>query len=240
MGETFEFRDLSGSEFWAVDLQRSTFRDVDLSGSRLSQSRLVDVEIDAQIDRLVVNGVDVTDIVNSGDPWFALRSRVFPIGLDGVAAWPMFTEAWNEAIERAGSLPDEARHASVNGQWSFVQTLRHLVFATDKWFTVPVVGGPYHPSGLPNTGSDGLDWPGRDRASAPTFDAAVATWRACARRLQDWIDALDDPAALDVIVDVVENGPHAVHDCVGVVFEEHFQHLRYAHRDLATLQPPNA
>ena len=32
-------------------------------------------------------------------------------------------------------------------EWSFVETLRHLVFAMDKWFTVPVVGEPFHPIG---------------------------------------------------------------------------------------------
>jgi hypothetical protein len=36
-------------------------------------------------------------------------------------------------------------------------------------------------------------------------------------------------------VEVLENGASAVHDCIGVVFEEHFQHLRYALRDLDRL-----
>lgn len=44
-------------------------------------------------------------------------------------------------------------HESVNEEWSFVQTLRHLVFAMDKWFTAPILGDRFHPIGLPNTGS---------------------------------------------------------------------------------------
>ena len=43
------------------------------------------------------------------------------------------------------------------------------------------------------------------------------------------------PAALKIEVAVLENGASAVHDCIGVVFEEHFQHLRYATRDLDRL-----
>ena len=60
MAEQFEFQDLSDSVFWGVDLQRATFRDVDLMGARISHARLANVVIDAEIDRLVINGVDVT------------------------------------------------------------------------------------------------------------------------------------------------------------------------------------
>ncbi|HMJ78915.1 MAG TPA: hypothetical protein VK507_23220 [Iamia sp.] len=50
-------------------------------------------------------------------------------------------------------------------------------------------------------------------------------------------DHLDDiePAASTVEVVVLENGPSAVHDCIGVVFEEHVEHLRDATRDLDRL-----
>jgi hypothetical protein len=37
-------------------------------------------------------------------------------------------------------------------------------------------------------------------------------------------------------VEVLENGPHSLHDCILVVFEEEFWHLRYARRDLALLE----
>ena len=61
-------------------------------------------------------------------------------------------------------------HESVGGEWSFVDTLRHLVFAMDKWFTTPILGDEeFHPIGLPNTGSADFGWPGLDRSAAPTF-----------------------------------------------------------------------
>ena len=52
--------------------------------------------------------------------------------------------------------------------------------------------------------------------------------------MRDYLDDVE-AAALTVEVEVLENGPTAVHDCIGVVFEEHFHHLRYALRDLDRL-----
>lgn len=235
MVEQFEFRDLRDAVFWGVDLRGTTFRDVDLTGARIMQARLADVVVDAEIDRLVVNGVDVTAYVNDRDEWYALRSQVRPTEPGAMRqGWQVFVTAWGSAIERAQALPDEQRHASVDGEWSFVQTLRHLVFATDKWFTAPILGGAFHPIGLPNTGSAGFGWPGLDAAAAPTFEEAVDAWRDRAGQLRDHLDGID-PEALAVEVEVLENGPTEVHDCIGVVFEEHFQHIRYALRDLDRL-----
>jgi hypothetical protein len=235
MADQFEFRDLSDAEFWGVDLQRATFRDVDLTGARISHARLADVVIDAEIDRLVVNGVDVTAYVNERDEWFALRSQLQPKDPDSMRqGWEAFLAAWGSAIERAQRLPEDRRHASVDGEWSFVQTVRHLVFATDKWFTVPILGGAFHPIGLPNSGSADLAWPGIDDLADPTFDDAVAAWRNRSEDVRGHLAGIE-PAALPVEVTVLENGPSAVHDCIGVVFDEHFHHLRYAMRDLDRL-----
>jgi hypothetical protein len=235
MAEAFEFRDLSDAVFWGVDLQRATFRDVDLMGARISHARLVDVAIDAEIDRLIVNGVDVTAYVNERDEWFALRSHLHPTVPERMReGWQMFVAAWNGTIERAQSLPDDQRHAGVDGEWSFVQTVRHVLFATDKWFTVPILGAGFDPIGLPNSGSADFGWPGLDAGADPNFDEAVGAWRERAGLLSDYLDDVGAPALM-AKVDVLENGPTAVHDCIGVVFEEHFQHLRYARRDLDRL-----
>jgi hypothetical protein len=235
MAEAFEFRDLSDAVFWGVELQRSTMRDVDLTGARISHGRLVDVVIDGQIDGLVVNGVDVTDYVNERDAWFSLRSQLHPTDLDAMRqGWQAFVAAWSGAIERAQRLSEAQRHASVDGEWSFVETVRHLVFATDKWFIVPILGGAFWPMGLPNSGSVDFGWPGIDGAAVPTFEEAVAAWRSRCDQLRDHLDDIE-PAALSVEVTVLENGAGAVHDCIGVVFEEHFHHLRYATRDLDRL-----
>lgn len=235
MADEFEFQDLSDASFWGVDLRRAAFRDVDLSGARISHARLVDVEVDAEIDRLVVNGVDVTAFVNEHDPWFDLRSRARPSRPERLGDdWDAFVAAWEETIGLAASLPERQQHASVDGEWSFVQTVRHLVMATDKWFTAPVLGREFHPIGLPNTGSLDFHFPGVDPAADPSFDEAVAVWRERAASLRAFLEGItDDDATREV--EILENGPHTVQDGIGVVFEEHFQHLRYARRDLDRL-----
>jgi hypothetical protein len=204
-------------------------------GARVSHARLADVIIDAELDRLVINGVDVTAYVNERDEWFALRSQLRPTDLDSMRrGWQESLAAWASAIERAQTLSEEQRLASVDGEWSFVETIRHLVFATDKWFTVPILGGAFHPIGLPNSGSANFGWPGVDAAADPTFEEAVAAWRDRSGQLRDHLDDLE-PAALTVDVAVLENGASAVQNCISVVFEEHFQHLRYTTRDLDRL-----
>jgi DinB superfamily len=65
-------------------------------------------------------------------------SAADPQGL--AAAWVMIEGLWSETIERARKLPEPVLHEQVNGEWSFVQTHRHLVLATDCWLRRMVKG----------------------------------------------------------------------------------------------------
>lgn len=235
MGEEFEGRDLSEAVFWGVDLQRATFRDVNFTGASMHGVWLVDVTIDGLVDRLVVNGVDVTDHVNANDPWQPLRGMLRPSDRAGLLASLDETDRmWQETIAQARALPDATRHESVNGEWSFVQTLRHLVFGIDKWFTHAVTGGAFHPMGLTNTGSADFPFPGVDRDADPTFDEAVAARAERMGLVRSHIETAD-AAELQREVEVLENGTTPVLECALVVLEEAFEHLRYARRDLALL-----
>jgi hypothetical protein len=228
--------DLAGAVFWGADLRGAQFRDVNLRDVTMSHAWLVDVEIDAFVDRLVVNGVDVTAFVNEHDRWYPLRTVLnVPDPESAGAAWAQLCAAWDATIARAQQLPDEALHRSVGGEWSFVQTLRHLVFATDKWWTAPILGAPFHEFGLPNTGSMDFPWPDLDRDAAPALTEILAVRADLAANLAGYLAAItaDD---LDRSVDILENGPHEVRACIATVFEEHFWHLRYADRDLAQLE----
>jgi hypothetical protein len=235
MAEEFEFREMRDAVFWGVDLRGARFRDVDLSGARISHARVVDVDIDALVDRLVVNGVDVTGYVNERDPWHAVRAALLRTDPEGMRdGWRAVEAAWAQADDRARQLTEAQRHESVRGEWSYVHTLRHLVFATDKWFTVPIAGGAFHPIGLPNTGSRDFGWPGLDLDADPTFDEALAVRAARAAGFGAYLDAVT-PEVLSRVVEVLENGPNPVQDCLLCVLEEEFQHLRYALRDLDAL-----
>ncbi len=200
--------------------------------------RLVDVDIDGLIDGLVVNGVDVTAYVNEHDPWYPLRGMLRPTDVAGLGATLDALDAtWAATIDRARALTDAQLHQSVDGEWSFVQTQRHLVFGVDKWFTVPLLGeSAFHSLGLPNTGSRDFGWPGIDPEARPSLDEVLAVRDEQAARLRRFVDGVSmDEFGRDV--DVLENGRVPLSECFYTVFDESFEHHRYAVRDLEQLEP---
>lgn len=58
-------------------------------------------------------------------------------------------------------MPADTVDVPVDGEWSFAQTLRHLVLATDVWLRRAIleVEQPFHPFGQAGPGAedDGLD-----------------------------------------------------------------------------------
>jgi hypothetical protein len=234
MPQEFE-GDLSGAVFWGADLSGARFRDVNLSGARISHAWLVDVDIDALVERMVINGVDVTDYVNERDPWYPLRAMIRPTDAQGMRdAWVALEDEWATTLDLALALPDDALRESVNGEWSFVQTLRHLVFAVDKWFTAPVLGEPFHRIGLPNSGSVDFPWPGLQYDLTPSVSDVLALRADRSTRVRDFLVSVST-SDFTRPVEVLENGTNPLQECLYTVFEEEFWHNRYARRDLAQL-----
>src|SRR5262245_30018313 len=235
MPEEFE-GDLKEAVFWGADLGGARFRDVNLTGVRISHSLVTDVDIEAFVDKLVVNGVDVTDYVNERDEWYPVRAMIRASDPDGMrAAWPALEEVWAPTIARAQALGEEKAQESVNEEFSFVQTLRHLVMAMDKWFTAPILGGSFHAMGLPNTGSVDFPWPGLDYSLKPSLAEALAVRADRAATFRGYLADVD-AADLPRVVEVLENGQATVLDCLQTVMEEEFWHNRYARRDLSVLE----
>jgi hypothetical protein len=235
MPEEFE-GDLAGAVFWGADLSGARFRDVNLTDAKISHAWLVNVDIDALVDRLVINGVDVTSYVNERDPWYPLRAMLRASNpVDMRATWAALEGEWAKTIARAQALPEDALHESVDDEFSFVQTLRHLVFAMDKWFTVPVLGDSFHPIGVPNSGSVDFGWPGLDYDLSPSVSEALAVRADRAARFRDYLGSVAE-TDLTRPIEVLENGTNPLHECIYTVFEEEFWHNRYALRDLAQLE----
>jgi uncharacterized damage-inducible protein DinB len=228
--------DLTEAVFWGADMKGARFRDVDLTGARISHAALVDVDIDAFVDRLVVNGVDVTDYVNERDEWYPVRAMIRasdPEGLRG--GWAALQEVWAPTIARAQALGEDKAQESVNGEFSFVQTVRHLVFAMEKWFNAPILGQSFHAMGLPNTGSLEFPWPGLEYEARPSLAEALAVRTERAETFREYLAELD-ASELPREVEVLENGTATVLECLWTVMEEEFWHNRYAGRDLAVLE----
>jgi hypothetical protein len=150
------------------------------------------------------------------------------------ATWAALTETWAATLEQAGALPEAAWHERLGGEWSFVETVRHLIFAMDKWFTDPILGEPFHPIGLPNSGSADFPWPRLDPSAAPTASDVLAVRAERCTRFGDHLASL---TAMDTgTVEVLENGTVEWRECFLAVFEEEFWHNRYARRDIAALR----
>ena len=234
----FEGADLRGAQFRDVDLSDARIEGANLTNVKMSDVWLVNVDIDGMFNGVKINGVDVTSYVSSElariNPERALLEPTDPDGMR--AAWAAVSSRWDATIERAHQLPEETLHVSVDGEFSFVQTLRHLVFAIDKWFTVPLLGGEFDPMGLPNTGSLDFPWPGLDRDADPSFADALAVRRDRAARFARYLADLE-PGDLTQTREVLENGNAPVQACLHVVFEEEMAHLGYATRDLDALEP---
>jgi hypothetical protein len=232
----FEDADLSRSQFLEVDLTGARFEGANLTDVTMNEVWLVNVAIDGMIANLNINGVDVTSYVHAEltrtNPERALLMPTDPDGMR--ASWREVSARWDAAIERAQRLPEATLQASVNGEFSFVQTLRHLVFGIDKWVIVPILDGTFSPIGLPNTGSLDFPWPDLDRETSPSFAEALAVWRDRNDRIAHFLADLD-PSVLTETRVVLENGAAPVQACVHAILGEGVAHLGYAVRDLDVL-----
>jgi hypothetical protein len=235
MPEEIFDRDLSDATLWGVNLRGATFRDADLSGATFFHTAWTNVSIDGVIDRMVVNGVDVTEYVNAHDRWYPLRNQLEPTTAAGVlSAWRAIESEWVALCDRVqaeSSLAD----VSVNGEWTLRQTMRHLLFAMDKWFSFPFLGATtFTACGLPNTGSQGREWPGLDPDADPTFDEVLGICAVQSDRFANFLETtnFDD---LPETVEILENGEMPTVMCFHAVLEEEFEHLRYVLRDLEPL-----
>ena len=245
VGARLEGVDLTGAAFTRVDLDGATFRGVNLRRVTVSGSDLVDVTIDAgDLENVMINDVPIGPLVdaelNRRDPD---RVLAHPTDADGFQrGWAMLEQRWADTVAHARELPPERLHASVDGEWSFVETLRHLVFATQSWVGRGVLGdpAPWHPLGLPwDEAPDEWGLP-RDREARPTLDEVLAVraqHQAAVRRV---LEGLTDEL-LDTVPDVALDTPwpppgETVRQCLGVVLGEEYAHRRYAERDLAVLE----
>jgi uncharacterized protein YjbI with pentapeptide repeats len=170
-GSHFERVDLTGAEFRTVDITHARLRGVDLTGVVMRGVELVDARIDGEIHNLLVNGVDVAPLVNAElDRQYPDRAKMRPTDPAGFReAWDIMERLWDGTVARARSLVPELLRESVDGEWSFIETLRHLVFATDAWVRRAILGDPVGPA-RPAVGRDAghCGGPARPRGASIT------------------------------------------------------------------------
>jgi hypothetical protein len=241
----FVNQDLTGSTFRSCNLVDVTMRGVELNRVTIRDSEVVDLDIHAEIVRLTVNGVDVGPLVEAElDRRYPDRPKMRPTSADGFReAWDTVERLWDGTVERARRLGPDRLHESVEGEWSFIETLRHLSFATDCWVRRAILGdpSPWDPLDLPWDGM--ADTPGvpRDRPARPTLDEALALRRSRMGTVRAYVDGLTDDRLAGQTQPVDGPGwPPArafpIAECLRVVLNEEWEHRLYAERDLAVLE----
>jgi uncharacterized damage-inducible protein DinB len=241
---TSEFR---AARFFEANLSDSRFHSCDLRRVKVTDSWLTDLNVSGLIERVIVNDIDVTAYVQSElDSRYPERAqaRALNTAADFRAMWDTLQRLWAETAARAEKLPEAARYEQVDGEWSFTETMRHLVFATDAWAARPILDQecPFHPLGLPHSvyprdaaAKLGLELMG-EPSYAEVMDAR-GDRQALVRRL---VDGLTDDEAARVCTRTPAPGypedPHTVGQCLAVIMDEECEHRRYAVRDLALLE----
>jgi hypothetical protein len=245
----FERVDLRGAQLRAVNLSDAQFRGVYMRGVVMRGVELVDAEIHGEIVNLTINGVDVGPLVDAElNRRYPDRAKMRPADPAGFReAWDVVERMWRETVERAGRLQPDLLHESVDGEWSFIETLRHLVFATDAWIRRAVLGdpAPWDPLDLP--WDEMPDTPGvpRDRAVRPSLDTVLALRRDRMATVRQVIEGLTDESLAGHTKPVDAPGwpeprSYPVRECLLVILSEEWEHRLYAERDLDALESRGA
>ncbi len=200
-----------------------------------------------ELGTVIVNDVDVTAYVMADlDRRYSelVQMREVKTADDFRAMHETVERLWAETVARAERLPENVRHQRVADEWSFVETLRHLVFATDVWVE-RMVGGketPFHRLGLPPSGysPDGARDLGVEPDARSSYAEVLALHRDALRRMRECVATItdDELASMRTAAPAPEweEMTASVGQCLGVVLEEHCQHRRFAERDVALLE----
>lgn len=244
-GARFEDVDLNNAYFHDVDLTNARFRQVDLTGVTIRGAALIDMDVSGMLHNLLVNGVDVVPLVEAElDRRYPERAKMRPSDAPGFReAWEIVERLWQGTVDRARSMPPDTLHERVDGEWSFTETLRHLVFATDAWVRRAVLGepSPWDPLDLPHDEMPEQPDVPRDRAARPALPEVLelrADRMATVRRV---LADLNDQKLAEVTAPVTEPGyPESqsfpVRRCLGAVLSEEWVHRLYAERDLDIIE----
>ncbi|HYP45231.1 MAG TPA: DinB family protein [Propionibacteriaceae bacterium] len=250
-----DVRKLTGSMFEGADLSGSRFHNVSLNGATIMHSQLhrvvmrgveiADTAIDGEIWGLVINGVDVGPLVEAElDRRDPDRPKFRPTTADGFReAWDLNERLWSATVDRARRLDPALLHESVDGEWSFIQTLRHLAFASESWVGRCILAdpSPWHPLSLPwdqMEPRDGVPW---DREARPTLEEALSLRSAAMTLVRRVVDSLTDERLDERTTPLVgpgwpdEGETFPVRECLSIVLIEEWHHRLYAERDLAAL-----
>ena len=227
-----------------LDLAGARLHSPDLEGARITDGWLRNTDISGFIEGLRVNGVDVAPLVEAElDRRQPERQLLRATDPDGLAeGWTVVEGTWAATVERAERLPAPMLDERVEGDWSFIETLRHLVMATDSWLLrmVGQVARPYHPWGLAGSFLADPAGLGLDVAAQPSLAEVLEVRRGRMDEVRSTI-ARVTPEELARVCDPPDatghpSSPSTVLECLHVILNEEWEHAQYANRDLGVLE----
>ncbi|MCM3555281.1 RNA 2',3'-cyclic phosphodiesterase [Janibacter melonis] len=148
--------------------------------------------------------------------------------------------SWARVLDRVATMPAGTVDASVDDEWSFAQTLRHLVMATDTWLGRAVLGlhQPYHPLGQPHAEyeTDGYDM-SVFATRQPTYEEVLEARAGRQRMVREHLATLtDDDLARPRANPWAPQRTRTTLSCLRTILDEEWEHQRYAVRDLDLLE----
>ncbi|HEY5887763.1 MAG TPA: DinB family protein, partial [Acidimicrobiales bacterium] len=166
-----------------------------------------------------------------------------PADADGYReAWAVLERLWRQTVDRARSMDPELLHERVDGEWSFIETLRHLVFATDAWVTRVILGepSPWDPLDLPHDEMGDEPSVPRDGDARPSLDGVLALRADRMSTVRQVIADLTDEKLAGMTEPVLEPGypasvSYPVSRGLQAVLIEEWAHRLYAERDFDLL-----
>ena len=244
-GSRFEDVLLADAQFHRADLTGASFRLVDLTGVTIRGAALVNMDLSGMIENLRVNGVDVVPLVEAElNRRYPERAKMRPADAAGYReAWDILERLWSETVERARGLAPELLHERVDGEWSFIETLRHLVFATDAWVKRAILGvpSPWDPLDLPHDEMPDEPSVPRDLDARPSLDEVLALRADRMATVRQVLAGLTDEKLAGLTEPVMEPGypepgSFAVRRCLQAILNEEWEHRLYAERDFDALE----
>jgi len=204
-----------------------------MTGAVFKEVVLVNARISGLIDGLTVNDVEVWPLIRAElDRRHPERTKLRPTTADGARdAWGIVEQLWADTIARVGSLHEPVLHERVDGEWSFLETLRHLVFVIDAWISGKVLGTPepFHPLGVAPSFIADPSAMGIDVEADPPLDEVLALVESRNDIVRGVVEQLTDGELERPC------GEHTLQRCLWTLFDEEWHHHWFATRDLEVL-----